>query len=353
MVDTKAGGAVVAEIVAHTRTEAVTAPTPAAARPRAAVRRVAARRRTTGSAGARLTGFGAVVLAIVIVGLRSPPNAADRQILVLVWSALATMFLVGVLWPLVAVRRITVSAESPRDATVGERVPVAVRLGGRLSSCEVRVLDPTSPWHRVGGPGGGTIAHLADRRGIYLLLRVEVRVTAPLGILAAHRVHHVTLPARWRWRPGRWRSTGCPPPPRSKGGSTRSPSRRSAATWSEACAPTPPETRRTWCTGRPPPAPAPWWCASWSRRRPWARRSWWTCGTWAPRRERKAASCTLGAALAVLAAGGELVLCTAEPGGPVTGRVRAPVDAGRRLARAVEGQPGVPPGGWPVVEIGA
>ena len=69
-------------------------------------------------------------------------------------------------------------------------------------------------------------------------------------------------------------------------------------------------------------------------------------------RER-AASYALGAALAVLAAGGELVLCTAEPGGPVTGRVRAPVDAGRRLARAVEGQPGVPPGGWPVVEIGA
>ncbi len=68
-------------------------------------------------------------------------------------------------------------------------------------------------------------------------------------------------------------------------------------------------------------------------------------------RER-AASYALGAALAVLKAGGELVLCTAEADRPTTGRVRAPIDAGRRLARAVEGEPGTPPAGWPVVEIG-
>ncbi len=330
----------------------MTAPTPAAARPRAArrgARRAAAYDRVGGS---RLTGFGAVVLAIVIVGLRSPPNAADRQILVLVWSALATMFLVGVLWPLVAVRRITVSAESPRDATVGERVPVAVRLGGRLSSCEVRVLDPTSPWHRVGGPGGGTIAHLADRRGIYLLLRVEVRVTAPLGILAAHRVHHVTLPGAVEvaprplavdWVPAAAPLEGGIDPvalPTLGGDLVRSV--RPYAPGDPAHLVHWPSTARTGTLvvrELEPPSPVGQALVVDLR-------------NLGAERER-AASYALGAALAVLAAGGELVLCTAEPGGPVTGRVRAPVDAGRRLARAVEGQPGVPPGGWPVVEIGA
>ena len=38
---------------------------------------------------------------------------------------------------------------------------------------------------------------------------------------------------------------------------------------------------------------------------------------------------------------------------PAELRVSNPVDAGRRLARAVPGPPGVPPPGWPVVEIGA
>ena len=60
----------------------------------------------------------------------------------------------------------------------------------------------------------------------------------------------------------------------------------------------------------------------------------------------------LGAAWAVLGAGGELVLCTAEPHGPVTGRVRSRLEANRRVARAVPGEPGTPPDDWPLVEIG-
>ena len=70
-----------------------------------------------------------------------------------------------------------------------------------------------------------------------------------------------------------------------------------------------------------------------------------------PDKER-AASYALGAARAVLAAGGELVLCTAEVAGPTVGRVRSPIEAGRRLARAVAAEPGMPPDGWPVAEIG-
>jgi uncharacterized protein (DUF58 family) len=66
----------------------------------------------------------------------------------------------------------------------------------------------------------------------------------------------------------------------------------------------------------------------------------------------RAAAYALGAAWAVLGSGGELVMCTAEVFGPVAARVRSPLEANRRIARAVPGEPAVPPDGWPVVEIG-
>jgi hypothetical protein len=68
-------------------------------------------------------------------------------------------------------------------------------------------------------------------------------------------------------------------------------------------------------------------------------------------RER-AASYAAGAARAVLAAGGALVLCTAEETGPRTAPAASILEVGRRLARAVEGVAGPAPDGWPVVEIG-
>lgn len=65
-----------------------------------------------------------------------------------------------------------------------------------------------------------------------------------------------------------------------------------------------------------------------------------------------AASYAMGACLAVLQAGGRLVLCTFDHTGPVAEPVRYPIDAARRLARALPGPPAAPPEGWPVVEIG-
>ncbi len=91
------------------------------------------------------------------------------------------------------VRRIRVTASSPRDAVVGDRVPIEVELRGRCAGFEIRTLDPTGPWTRAAAPASGSVVHLADRRGLFHAVRVEVRVTAPLGILAAHRVHWIAL----------------------------------------------------------------------------------------------------------------------------------------------------------------
>jgi len=301
--------------------------------------------------GSRLTGIGAVLLAVIVTGAVAPPQAADRQIMVIIWAALIAMFLVGVPWPLVAVRRIQVRVTSPRDATVGDHVPIAVELHGRRGICEIRALDPTGPWHRATVAGSGTLAHLADRRGVFQVMRVEVRVTAPLGLLAAHRVHAVELsmpvevaprPLQVSWRPA--------PAPVTDGATPFAFGRPGGDLVRSV---------RPYTTGDP------------SRLVHWPSSA--RAGTLVIREMEppaplgqalvldlrdltvdveRAASYAFGAARAVLGTGGQLVLCTCEASGPVTAAVRSPLDAGRRLARAVVGPPGEPPEGWPLVEIG-
>jgi len=183
-------------------------------------------------------------------------------------------------------------------------------------------------------------------------VRLEVRVTAPLGVLAAHRVHEVWLPHAVEVAP-----------------------RPLAVTWQAAPAPVDGGSHpvahpalagdlvrsvRPYTSGDP--AHLVHWPSS-------ARLGALVVRELEPPRPvgqavvldlrglgseaERAASYALGAARAVLAAGGELVLATCEAAGPVVGAVRSPLDAGRRLARAVPGPPGEPPAGWPVVEIGA
>ncbi|CAN5752557.1 hypothetical protein BH23ACT2_BH23ACT2_00430 [soil metagenome] len=302
--------------------------------------------------GSRLTGAGAILLAVLVFGAMAPAQSTDRHLMVVLWVALLGTFLVGVVVPLISVRRVHVDARAPRDATVGDEVLVEVTLRGRSSGLELRSLDPTGPWYRAGAPAGGGAAHLADRRGVFQRLRLEVRVTAPLGILAAHRVHEIVLPHAVEVAP-----------------------RALPVTWLQAPAPVADGTHRT-----APASPVGTLVRS---VRPYVRGDPRRLVHWpssarvgdlvvreldspapigqavvvdlrglGPDTER-ATAYALGACRAVLAGGGELVLATCEVGGPVVAAVRTPLDAGRRLARAVPGPPGIAPTGWSVVEIGS
>lgn len=301
--------------------------------------------------GTRLTVLGAALLFAIVIGAANPPPATDRQILVLVWTGMVAAFVIGIVWPVVAIRRVQVSAGSPRDATVGDLVPLTVVVEGRVGACEVRALDPSGSWHRVTSPSSGELDHLADRRGVFRVVRIEVRVTAPLGVLAAHRVFDCDLGHPVEVAP-----------------------RRLAVDWLPAAAPIDTGVDQTALSAlggdlvravRPYAPGDPAHLVHW----PSTART----GTLVVREleppapvgqalvvdlrdlgadKERAASYAFGAARAVLAAGGELVLCTSEASGPVTARVRTPLEAGRRLARAVAAVPGTPPDGWPVVEIG-
>lgn len=301
--------------------------------------------------GSRLTALGAVLLVASIVGITSPPPSLDRQILVLIWVGTVTALVVGTGWPLLAVRRVAVAARAPLDATVGDQVPLEVEVTGRISACELRVLDPTGPWHAVRGGMAGAVPHLADRRGVFREVRFEVRTTAPLGTFAAHRILSVDLGHVVHVAPKALAVDWVPAPAPLDDGMDDLALAAHGGDLVRSVRPyTPgdpahlvhwPSTARTGSLvvrELEPPAPVGQALVVDLR-------------DLGPDRER-AASYALGAARAVLAAGGELILCTAEADGPVTRRARSVLEAGRRLARAVAAEPGVPPEGWPVVEIG-
>lgn len=302
--------------------------------------------------GSRLTGAGAVLLAVLVFAAMAPSQSTDRQLMVVVWVALLGIFVVGVAAPLVSVRRVHVEATSPRDASVGEQVPVEVTLRGRSAGLEVRALDPTGAWHRAEAPGAGVAPHLADRRGVFPHLRLEVRVTAPLGILAAHRVHEIVLPHAVEVAPAAWPVTWLANPAPGDGSTHHHAPSALAGDLVHSVRPYvrgDPRHHVHWPSSArvgalvvrelDPPAPVGQAVVVDLR-------------GLGPDTE-PAASYALGACRAVLASGGELVLCTCEAGGPVVDAVRTPLDAGRRLARAAPGPPGVAPAGWPVVEIGS
>lgn len=301
--------------------------------------------------GVRPTGLGLGLVLVLVMVLTSNPPSLDPQVGAVVVAGTVAVLLVGAVAPMVAVRRIGVTAMAPADVTVGDLVGLDVELTGRVTRCQIRVLDPVGSWDHAQVPSSGQLRHLADRRGCFSTVRVEVRVTAPLGVVAACRVLWVDLP----------RPVAVAPRPL-------------AVTWHPSPAPVdagPRPVARPTLGGdlvrsvRPYVAGDPQNLVHW----PTSART----GSLVVREleppgpvgqavvvdlrglgseTERAASYGLGAARAVLASGGVLLLATCEADGPVVAPVSDPVEAGRRLARAVPGPPGVPPPGWPVVEIG-
>lgn len=304
----------------------------------------------------RLTTMGTVLLGVLILAVSGPLSTGTAKVagpaFGVVWASLAAVQVVGIVAPLVLVRRLRATVSAPRDAVVGETVDLTVTVDGLRAEIEARVLDPTGPWLRVRPGAPILLPHLADRRGLFHQVRVETRVTAPLGVLAAHRVHEVGLPCAVEVAPRPLRVEWSPAV--SKADGDAHPASLAAPTGDLVRSVRPyvpgdprhlvhwPSTARTGeLVVRELDAPAP------------VRQAVVLDLTDLGDETERAASYGLGACLAVLRAGGQLMVATHEAvAGPVVGMVRHPLDAGRRVARAVPGSPGAVPTGWPTVEIG-
>ncbi|HEY4378140.1 MAG TPA: DUF58 domain-containing protein [Acidimicrobiales bacterium] len=301
---------------------------------------------------AQLTPLGAAALLLLLVLLAAPPPGLDPELTAVVWTSVVGVLVVGSVWPLIAIRSVSARVEAPLDAQVGDHSPVTIELDGRCRGLAVRLLDPASPWRRATTPGGGGIPHRATHRGAFDALRIELRTTAPLGVLTARRVLQVQLrrPVLVAPRPlaVEWHPQGVP---NSEGTDAQTSARLGGDVVRSV---------RPYVTGDPahlvhwpssarlgalvvrelePPSPRGQAIVV-DLRGP-------------PQQAEVIASYAAGAVIAVLAAGGQVSLSTCERTGPVTAPVASAREAGRRLARSVPGPPGEPPDGWSVVELGS
>lgn len=309
-------------------------------------RRPVARHRLTGTGLTMLVLTGST-LPLVLGGSGGMGSAAA----ILVVLSLAVTVIVGVAWPTIAVRRCRVEARTGPDGTVGQATPLTVTTTGDVADLEARVLDPEGPWFRPVDGVAVDVDHVAERRGLFDHVRVEVRTAAPLGLFSARRVHLVAMPSPIAVAPVPlavdWRPGPAPLDGRVQAAARTVPSGdlvrsvRPYATGDPARLVHWPSTARTGALvvrELEPPSPL---------------------GqvvvldlTGLGDRAEEAAAYALGACLAVLDAGGTLVLCTHEASGPVAAETPSRLAARRRIAAALPGRPGAAPEGWPLVEIG-
>jgi uncharacterized protein (DUF58 family) len=300
----------------------------------------------------RLTPFGLGLGIGTVVLLSNAKSAVDPQVVAAVVVVVLGIAVIGVVWPIVAVRRVHITQRSPRDATVGEVVPIWVEVTRCPGGCQLRSRDPTGTWHRALDGAAGHIDHLADTRGTFNLISIEIRVTAPLGVIAAHRIVELWFPTMVDVAPRPLTVTWDPATARLEG--------------AESTLPVPVLTGEVVRSVRPYTTGDPAHLVHWPS----------TARTGAlvvrdmepPARTRLAivvdlrevgtdtervASFAHGLGLAVLAAGGEVLLATydARADAPLSGAVRSRLDLGRRLARATLGPPGHAPAGWPVIDV--
>jgi len=294
-------------------------------------------------------GLGMLLLGVYTLAQGSQ---GEHDGLVAVGAFAFAVVIVGIVWPFVVLRSIGVAVDGPRDATVGDRITLALVLAGRVSRLEVRLLDPPGEWRRTVAPGSGELVHIAARRGVFRVVRVEVRSGGPLGIFLRRRTLWVRLPAPV--------AVG-PRPIAVRYEPSTLPIGMAATLAARLAAPGGDSVRAVRPYARGDAARLVHWPTS-ARTGELAVREMEPpaitgiaialdlCG---PEEEAEmAAGRAAGLGRAALRAGAQVLLLSHEASGPVAAPVSGPLELGRRLASATAGPLPSAPTGWPTVLIG-
>jgi uncharacterized protein (DUF58 family) len=286
--------------------------------------------------------------------------ASGEQSVVAVGVFAFALFVIGIVWPIVALSTVELEAWTRSDVTVDEPYDVNIRLSGKCSRVEVRFADLPGDAFVTASPANGVLPRVAMRRGVYTVLRFELRSSAPLGVFVRARTVRAVLPYELTVSP---RPSTVPASIAPVADARRERPNDAPVALASASSPGGGDTVR---------AVRPYVPGDAARLVHWptsARRGSLvvrehepppTVGiaivvdlNGSPDDVEEAASRAAGIGAATLAAGGAVWCCTSERTGPVSARVVDRRDLGRRLARAVDGPPGAPPEGWPVEVVRA
>ncbi len=138
--------------------------------------------------------FAALAIAGVVVLAFGNGVATGEPALTLVAALGIATIAVGVAGAVVSLRAVTVAARAPADAVAGEAVEVELSVGGPARPVALRIAGARSEWHEARGGDRGPVEWTAPRRGVYRSLRVEVCSTWPLGMFLRRKVLDVSLP---------------------------------------------------------------------------------------------------------------------------------------------------------------
>jgi uncharacterized protein (DUF58 family) len=275
--------------------------------------------------------------------------ATGEEAVVAVGVFAFTLFVVGIVWPVASLARAAVEVAAPADATVGDTVELRVHVKGRVARVELRVLDPPGSWWQTAAPARGTVAHVAARRGVFRIVRVQLRTSAPLGVFVRMRTLRVELPFETTVAPRADHAAAILRPVPDElfaaspaiftfgGGDTVRAVRPYVPGDPARLVHWPTSARRGQLVVReyePPPALGVALLVDLRGTDPEA-----------------AARRAMGIGVATLRAGGFVWCGTCETDGPVGGIVADIRMLGRRLARAVPGEPAGAPPRWPVERV--
>ena len=296
--------------------------------------------------------------ALVLLGLGAAFYGIARSTgsgwVVVLMCGVAGSLVVALVAPALALVRAGVSVDAPRDATVGRPLAVGLSVPRGGGGLKVRLVDPPGEWTAVDPPAAGEVLVTPARRGALDEVEVEIRSAAPLGLVWWRRRIAVGLPASLEVGPSPIqmsvtevaRAGGTGPDAAFRG----RPGHELVRSVREYTAGDPlrlvhwPATARAGALVvkelEDPELP---------------RLAIVVDLRGAGEAAEEAASRAAGLAGAALRDGVPVTMLTLERGGPVAGPVTTAVEAGRRLARAVPGEPpqGPVPEGSFMVRIAA
>lgn len=279
----------------------------------------------------------ALALGVVALCLFGIARTTGSGWLIVVLTGIASVVGLAAVLPPFALARVTVRVEPPRDATVGRPTSIAVDVGGPAIALTLRLEGFGQAWSGAVVPVRGHLDAVPQHRGVFDTATVEIRSAAPLGLVCWRRRLVVALARPIDVGPQPLAVDATPPSGRSPDGSE---AMTSASALADAV-----RTTREYVAGDP--IKLVHWAATArtgelmvkeleSHAAPVLFVEVDLRDAPSPAVEQ-AASRAAGLVLAALRAGLPVLLSTCERTGPRVGPVGAPVEAGRRLARAVPG----------------
>jgi uncharacterized protein (DUF58 family) len=269
--------------------------------------------------------------------------------LMVLLCAVAGVLAVATIWPRLALFRVRLLVAGPHDATAGQAFPLTVGVAGAGLGVRVRPLDPPGGWSAVVGDATATSEVTAGRRGVIRDVEIEVSSAAPFGLVWWRRRIRATLEHPIDVAPRRGDRVGRLPQDGTRDGDAPRPSGLAGDRV---------RGLREYVPGDP--MRLVHWPASAKRGQVLVKE------LEQPQRPRvcivvaldggqercdETAERAMGLACHAMEDGVDVLMCTAERGGPVAEQVGTPLQAGRRLARAVPGEPAAAPAATPTIRV--